>query len=215
MPARTVTARVRATMLRVGLDPAWINRYPHELSGGQNQRVGIARAMIVGPKMLVCDEAVSALDVSIQAQIVALMRDLQARNLALIFISHDLSVVRRLSHRVMVLYLGRVVELAAAEELYRDPRHPYTRALMSAVLIPDPRLEKPRVKALAKGEVPSPLAPPGGCASGPGVLLPWNGVPRRRRSCRQAGRGGWPATGWATFEVPASLQNSRFERHPY
>ena len=109
-------------MERVGLDPGWINRYPHELSGGQNQRVGIARAMIVSPKMVVCDEAVSALDVSIQAQIVALIQSLQAEiGMALIFISHDLSVVRQLSHRVMVLYLGRVVETAAANDLYRDP----------------------------------------------------------------------------------------------
>jgi ABC-type microcin C transport system duplicated ATPase subunit YejF len=118
LPRDTVRQRVRAMMSRMGLEPGWINRYPHELSGGQNQRVGLARAMIVGPKMLVCDEAVSALDVSIQAQIVALIRDLQAQTrLALIFISHDLSVVRRLSHRVMVLYLGRVVELAPSAML--------------------------------------------------------------------------------------------------
>ncbi len=152
--------RVRAMMQRVGLDPAWINRYPHELSGGQNQRVGLARAMIVGPKMLVCDEAVSALDVSIQAQVVELIRDLQAETrLALIFISHDLSVVRRLSHRVMVLYLGRVVELAPSAALYADPRHPYTRALLSAVLTPDPRAERARKRELLTGDLPSPLDP--------------------------------------------------------
>jgi oligopeptide transport system ATP-binding protein len=127
--------------------------------------VGIARALILKPQLLVCDEAVSALDVTIQAQIVTLLLELQARlGLALIFISHDLAVVRRLSHRVLVMYLGRVMELADAGELYRNPKHPYTRALMAAVPIPDPRLEKSRVKALAKGEVPSPLAPPGGCA---------------------------------------------------
>jgi oligopeptide/dipeptide ABC transporter ATP-binding protein len=152
--------RVRATMQRVGLDPAWINRYPHELSGGQNQRVGLARAMIVGPKMLVCDEAVSALDVSIQAQIVDLIRELQTQTgLALIFISHDLSVVRRLSHRVMVLYLGRVVELAPSPDLYADPRHPYTRALLSAVLTPDPRAERAKKRELLTGDLPSPLDP--------------------------------------------------------
>jgi oligopeptide/dipeptide ABC transporter ATP-binding protein len=156
----TLRERVRAIMQRVGLDPAWINRYPHELSGGQNQRVGLARAMIVGPKMLVCDEAVSALDVSIQAQIVELIRDLQAETgLALIFISHDLSVVRRLSHRMMVLYLGRIVELAASAALYADPRHPYTRALLSAVLTPDPRSERARKRELLSGDLPSPLDP--------------------------------------------------------
>jgi len=152
--------RVRTIMQRVGLDPAWINRYPHELSGGQNQRVGLARAMIVEPKMLVCDEAVSALDVSIQAQIVDLIRDLQAQSqLALIFISHDLSVVRRLSHRVMVLYLGRVVELAPSTALYTDPHHPYTRALLSAVLTPDPRAERAKKRELLTGDLPSPLDP--------------------------------------------------------
>ncbi len=156
----TVRQRVRAIMQRVGLDPAWINRYPHELSGGQNQRVGLARAMILGPKLLVCDEAVSALDVSIQAQIVELIRDLQAQTgLALIFISHDLSVVRRLSHRVMVLYLGQVVELAPSSVLYAAPRHPYTIALLSAVLTPDPRAERARKRALLTGDLPSPLDP--------------------------------------------------------
>jgi peptide/nickel transport system ATP-binding protein/glutathione transport system ATP-binding protein len=156
----TVREKVRAMMQRVGLDAAWINRYPHELSGGQNQRVGLARAMIVGPKMLVCDEAVSALDVSIQAQIVELIRNLQAETqLALIFISHDLSVVRRLSHRVMVLYLGRVVELATSRKLYTDPRHPYTRALLSAVLSPDPRAERAKKRELLTGDLPSPLDP--------------------------------------------------------
>ncbi|HEX4270879.1 MAG TPA: dipeptide ABC transporter ATP-binding protein [Rhizomicrobium sp.] len=157
---QSVREKVRAIMARTGLDPAWINRYPHELSGGQNQRVGLARAMIVGPKMLVCDEAVSALDVTIQAQIVDLIRGLQAETgLSLIFISHDLSVVRRLSHRVMVLYLGRAVELAPAAALYGDPRHPYTRALLSAVLAPDPRMERARKRELLTGDLPSPLDP--------------------------------------------------------
>jgi len=155
-----VREKVRAMMARVGLDPAWINRYPHELSGGQNQRVGLARAMIVGPRLLMCDEAVSALDVSIQAQIVALIGALQAETgLSLIFISHDLSVVRRLSHRVMVLYLGRVVELAPSTELYARPLHPYTRALLSAVLAPDPRAERARKRELLTGDLPSPLDP--------------------------------------------------------
>jgi peptide/nickel transport system ATP-binding protein len=153
-----VRARVATMMAQVGLDPAWINRYPHELSGGQNQRVGIARAMIVKPKMVICDEAVSALDVSIQAQIVDLLKSLQAENgLALIFISHDLAVVRQLSHRVMVLYLGRVVESADAATLYDDPRHPYTRALLSAVPTPDPEVERSRTRVLLTGDLPSPL----------------------------------------------------------
>jgi len=157
---QAIREKVRAMMQRVGLDAAWINRYPHELSGGQNQRVGLARAMIVEPKMLVCDEAVSALDVSIQAQIVDLIKSLQAETgLALIFISHDLSVVRRLSHRVMVLYLGRVVEIAPSAALYADPRHPYTRALLSAVLSPDPRAERARKRELLTGDLPSPLDP--------------------------------------------------------
>jgi peptide/nickel transport system ATP-binding protein len=164
LSAADVTARVSEAMQQVGLEPEWRNRYPHQFSGGQCQRVGIARALILKPQLLVCDEAVSALDVTIQAQIVALLRELQARlGLAMIFISHDLAVVRRLSHRVLVMYLGKVMELADAEDLYRDPKHPYTRALMAAVPIPDPRLEKTRVKALARGEVPSPLAAPGGC----------------------------------------------------
>jgi peptide/nickel transport system ATP-binding protein len=151
-------ARVRAMMEKVGLDAGWINRYPHELSGGQNQRVGIARAMIVEPRLVVCDEAVSALDVSIQAQIVALIKELQAETgLSLIFISHDLSVVRQLSHRVMVLYLGQVVEMAEADALYRDPMHPYTRALLSAVPTPDPRAERAKTRVLLTGDLPSPL----------------------------------------------------------
>jgi oligopeptide/dipeptide ABC transporter ATP-binding protein len=151
-------ARVREMMEQVGLDPAWINRYPHEFSGGQNQRVGIARAMILEPKLVVCDEAVSALDVSIQAQIVALIGALQARTgMALLFISHDLSVVRRISHRVMVLYLGRIVEMADREALYADPRHPYTRALLSAALLPDPRAQRDRPRVRLAGDLPSPL----------------------------------------------------------
>jgi oligopeptide/dipeptide ABC transporter ATP-binding protein len=153
-----VRTKVREMMEKVGLNAGWINRYPHELSGGQNQRVGLARAMIVRPKMVVCDEAVSALDVSIQAQILELIKVLQAETgLALIFISHDLAVVRQLSHRVMVLYLGRVVESADAASLYDDPRHPYTRALLSAVPTPDPEVERARTRTLLTGDLPSPL----------------------------------------------------------
>ncbi|MEZ6000165.1 dipeptide ABC transporter ATP-binding protein [Hyphomonas sp.] len=151
-------AQVREILPRVGLDPALINRYPHELSGGQNQRVGIARAMILKPKLVICDEAVSALDVSVQAQVVDLLIELQKEfGLAMIFISHDLAVVRQISHRVMVLYLGRVVELAGRADIYTDARHPYTKALIAAVPNADPKSEKAREKLKLSGDLPSPL----------------------------------------------------------
>jgi oligopeptide/dipeptide ABC transporter ATP-binding protein len=153
-----VNAEVRAAMERVGLDPGWINRYPHEFSGGQNQRAGIARAMILKPRLVICDEAVSALDVSIQSQIVDLILRLQSEfGMSLIFISHDLSVVRQLAHRVMVLYMGRIVELADRNAIYEDPRHPYTRALISAVPIPDPKAERAKARVLLPADLPSPL----------------------------------------------------------
>jgi oligopeptide/dipeptide ABC transporter ATP-binding protein len=153
-----VRGKVLAMMESVGLNPQWINRYPHEFSGGQNQRVGIARAMIVEPRLVVCDEAVSALDVSIQAQIVDLIVDLQAQlGMAMIFISHDLSVVRQISHRVMVLYLGRVVEMADRDSIYKDARHPYTKTLIAAVPTPDPRTERNKPHVKLAGDLPSPL----------------------------------------------------------
>jgi oligopeptide/dipeptide ABC transporter ATP-binding protein len=153
-------AEVRAMMAVVGLDPGLINRYPHALSGGQNQRVGIARAVILKPALVICDEAVSALDVSVRAQIIDLLIDLQKRlGMAMLFISHDLAVVREISHRVMVLYMGRVMEEAAREQLYADPRHPYTRALLSAAPIPDPAIERSRRRVRLTGEPPSPLDP--------------------------------------------------------
>jgi len=151
---------VRDIMQRSGLDPNLINRYPHELSGGQNQRVGIARAMALNPKLVICDEAVSALDVSVQAQILDLLISLQRdRDLAMMFISHDLAVVREVSHRVMVLYLGRVVELADRDTIYQDARHPYTKALISAVPVPDPVRERARPRVRLEGDLPSPLDP--------------------------------------------------------
>ena len=147
-------------MERVGLEKEKYNRYPHELSGGQNQRVGIARAMINRPKMIICDEAVSALDVSIQAQIVKLLKDLQAEfGMSMLFISHDLSVVREISTRIMVLYLGRIVEMGEAATICTEPRHPYTRSLISAVPIPDPQVERSRQRIRLPGELPSPLDP--------------------------------------------------------
>ncbi len=156
------TARVRALLERVGLSPDGYDRYPHEFSGGQRQRIGIARALAVDPDFVVCDEATSALDVSIQAQILNLLQDLQAeRGLAYLFISHDLSVVRHVAHDVAVMYLGRIVERAPAGELFGEPRHPYTRALLAAV--PVPRVTERVAPAPLAGEPPSPLAPPPGC----------------------------------------------------
>lgn len=153
-------AEVASMMQRAGLAPELINRYPHELSGGQNQRVGIARAMILKPRLVICDEAVSALDVSIRAQIIDLLIQLQREmGLAMIFISHDLAVVREISHRVMVLYLGRVMELADRDRIYAHPQHPYTKALLSAVPIPDPKIERTRMRLKLAGEPPSPMDP--------------------------------------------------------
>jgi oligopeptide/dipeptide ABC transporter ATP-binding protein len=150
--------RVKAMMAQVGLDPELINRYPHELSGGQNQRVGVARAMVLKPKLVVCDEAVSALDVSIQSQILALLAELQREfRTSFLFISHDLAVVREISHNVLVLYLGRAVEYGPAEVLLRDPRHPYTRALLAAAPTPDPEIARNQPRVRLVGDLPSPL----------------------------------------------------------
>ncbi len=157
-------AKALDTMNMVGLNGGWHGRFPHELSGGQRQRVGIARALISNPQFIVADEPVSALDVSIQAQIVNLIESLQDDlGLTMLFIAHDLAVVRHLCDRIAVMYLGTVVEVGECEDLYTQPRHPYTQALLSAVPVPDPEVERGRQRRILKGDVPSPLNPPSGC----------------------------------------------------
>ena len=163
-PETDVKLRVRDVMNKVGLLDNLVNRYPHEFSGGQCQRIGIARALILKPKLIICDEPVSALDVSIQAQVVNLLMELQEEmGLTLIFIAHDLSIVKHISTKIMVLYLGNMVELANSNDIYENPRHPYTQALISAVPIPDPKIEKQKDLILIEGDLPSPVNPPSGC----------------------------------------------------
>jgi peptide/nickel transport system ATP-binding protein len=181
--------RVERLFHMVGLDPGMIDRYPHEFSGGQRQRIGLARALACEPSLIVCDEPVSALDVSIQAQIINLLDALkeEVKGLSYLFIAHDLSVVRHVSDRVAVMYLGRIVEITSSDRLYKNPLHPYTRALLSAVPIADPFVEEKRENIILKGEVPSPLNPPAGCAFHPRCFMAEPGCSRMQPQLRDIG----------------------------
>jgi oligopeptide transport system ATP-binding protein len=186
--------KVRDLLSVCGLDPKFVDRYPHEMSGGQRQRVGIARALAMDPEFIVCDEAVSALDVSIQAQVVNLLEDLRERfNLTYLFIAHDLSVVRHLCQRVAVMYLGRIVEMAESDELFDNPMHPYTQALLSAVPVPDPRVEAGRQFRPARGEIPSPINPPSGCVFHPRCPMAVENCKKARPTLREMKPGHWVA----------------------
>jgi oligopeptide transport system ATP-binding protein len=192
--AKRRATRVAELLATCGLDPKFADRYPHEMSGGQRQRVGIARALSLEPEFIICDEAVSALDVSIQAQIVNLLEHLRERfGLTYLFIAHDLSVVRHLCHRVAVMYLGRIVELADCDELFDNPLHPYTRALLDAVPVPDPTVEAARSFRPVKGEVPSPMNPPSGCVFHPRCPIAVETCSRARPELRELRPGHWVA----------------------
>ncbi len=199
------SARIESLLKAVGLDPAHAQRYPHEFSGGQRQRIGIARGLAVEPKLIVCDEPVSALDVSVQAQIINLLQDLQReRGLAYLFIAHDLAVVEYISRRVMVMYLGKAVELAPARIICREPKHPYTQALISAVPVIDPGSKRKRI--FLPGDVPSPINPPGGCPFHPRCPVAEERCSAEIPPLRQVGPGHWAACHLATPAPGAALQ---------
>ena len=186
--------RVQELLHVVGLNPYFVNRYPHEFSGGQRQRIGVARALSVQPEFIVCDEPISALDVSIQAQIINLLEELQAKfGLTYLFIAHDLSVVRHISDRIAVMYLGKIVELTGRQELYHRPLHPYTQALLSAMPIPDPVVEEQRRRIILEGDVPSPAHPPEGCHFSTRCRLVMDRCRQQEPEFRDVGGGHWVA----------------------
>ncbi len=190
--------RIDELLMKVGLDPTHANRYPHEFSGGQRQRIGIARAIALHPEFIVCDEPIAALDVSIQAQVVNLLKQLQEElHLTYLFISHDLSMVRHIADRVAVMYLGNIVELAHVDDLYDNPKHPYTQALNSAVPLPDPVAEASRVRTILEGDIPSPANPPPGCVFNTRCPIATEKCSRDVPEWRETGNGHWVACHYA------------------